>query len=95
MDHPDGPRQDANPHTADLSPYALASMLTFSQDGSPVEVVDPISRIAHMTYAGKPDRARARRDWAVWELKRMGAEAEARRLAELVDSRGGAVVPAA
>jgi hypothetical protein len=57
LDHPDGPRADINPHTASLSSYVLASMLTFDFRGDPVS--EDVSRVVHTIVAGKPERREA------------------------------------
>ncbi|MCX4885977.1 hypothetical protein [Streptomyces sp. NBC_00847] len=88
LEKPDGP-EDVNPHTASVTSYSLASMLTFSADGSPISMGDAIDRVAHMIYAGKPERRETRRDWLVWELERLGRPDDAARLARLVDTHGG------
>lgn len=88
---PDGPG-DINPHTARTSSYALASMLTFHPGGgAPAIEPDPVYRVAHMVFAGKPHNREARRDWTVWELERLGHPAVAERFADLVATDGGAL----
>jgi hypothetical protein len=82
---------DINPHTVEVTPYALAGMLEFSSRGEPVDVGDVVERIAHMIYAGKPDRVQGRRDWIVWELNRLGAADWAQRIGYLVDTQGETV----
>jgi hypothetical protein len=69
-EHPEGPRQDINPHTETITTYALASMLTFDLRGD--RASEDVSRLAHMIFAGGADRLEVRRDWAVWELERLG-----------------------
>lgn len=69
-EHPEGPRQDINPHTEAITTYALASMLTFDLRGD--QVREDIPRLAHMIFAGQPERLETRRDWAAWELERIG-----------------------
>jgi len=90
LDHPDGPRADINPHTASVSPYALASMLTSDLRGDPVS--EGVSRVVHMIAAGQPQRREARRDWLAWELERLGHARAARAVASL-DFETGAVPP--
>lgn len=87
--HQDNGPGDINPHTARVNAYQLAGMLTFSADGSPIHVGDPIDRIAHMIYAGKPHNREPRHDWTLWELQRLGHTDAAERLTELVRTQGG------
>jgi hypothetical protein len=84
----DGP-DDVNPHTTEVTPYSLASMLTFSPDGSPLHVGDVVGRIAHMIYAGRAENRDGRLAWTVWELKRLGHADAAAYLAESVETEGG------
>lgn len=72
-----------------MTAYSLASMLTFSQTGAPVQLRDVTHRVAHMIFAGQPERLTSRRDWGAWELRRLGHTAEAERLIELVNTRSG------
>ncbi|MDS0140611.1 MULTISPECIES: hypothetical protein [unclassified Amycolatopsis] len=81
LEQKDGPG-DINPHTARMTSYALASMLTFSADGSPIRVGDGFERVKQMVFAGMPERRESRRDWVVWELDRLGYAAQARALAD-------------
>lgn len=92
LERPEGPGQDINPHTAGIDSYTLASMLTFSARGDRVEVGDPIDRLAHMIYAGTPERIQSRRAWVIWELERLAEGDQAQRLAHLVDTAGGSRV---
>lgn len=80
---------DVNPHTVELTPYSLASMFTFSADGSPISVGDVVDRIAHMIYAGKAENRDGRLAWTVWELERLGDAEAAQQLTELVRTHGG------
>ncbi|MGP3951208.1 hypothetical protein [Streptomyces sp. 7N604] len=80
---------DVNPHTTEVTAYSLASMLTFSADGSPVHVGDVIDRVAHMIYAGKAENRDSRLAWTVWELERLGYADAAAHLAELVRTHCG------
>ncbi|MFJ5588339.1 hypothetical protein ACIQCG_01150 [Streptomyces noursei] len=79
---------DVNPHTAQLTTSALASMLTFSADGSSVHVNGVIDRVAHMICAGKRESQDARVAWTVWELERLGKPDAATQLTELVQTHG-------
>ncbi|GAB2717907.1 hypothetical protein [Kitasatospora kifunensis] len=81
---------DINPHTVRLTPHTLASMLTFTRDGSKYDGADPFFHFAHMIFAGKEENREARHDWAVWELERLDRPEAARRLDELVATEGGA-----
>jgi hypothetical protein len=64
-------------------------MLTFSADGSPIDVGDVIDRVAHMIYAGKAESRESRLAWTVWELERLGYTDTAARLTDLVRTHGG------
>lgn len=81
LEQPNGPG-DVNPHTQRVTSYALASMLTFSADASPIVMGDGFERVKQMIFAGKPERQEPRRDWVVWELHRLGYEEQARSLAD-------------
>lgn len=80
-EHPDGPRDDINPHTAGVSAYALASMLTFGTRGE--QVSESLSRAVSMIATGKAERFEARRNWLAWELDRLGHAEAARTLVGL------------
>ncbi|MEU2740935.1 hypothetical protein ABZ656_37740 [Streptomyces sp. NPDC007095] len=73
---------DVNPHTSRMTPYALASMLTFSADGSEIHLGDVLARLEMMIFTGTPERREPRRDWTVWELERLGFTESARYLAD-------------
>jgi hypothetical protein len=88
LNHPDGPRADIYSHTASVSPYALAPVLTSDLRGDPVS--EGVSRAVHMIAAGKPQRREARRDWLAWELERLG-HAEAAHAVASLDFETGAV----
>ncbi len=75
-EHPDGARPDINPHTAGVSAYALASMLTFDTRGE--QVSESLSRAVSMIATGNQERFEARRNWIAWELDRLGHEEAAR-----------------
>lgn len=92
LEHPDGLRTDMNPHTPEVSAYALASMLTFDFRGDPVS--EDVDRIVHMIVAGAPERRGARRDWLAWELDRLGHADAARRPAGLDFDSATAAAPA-
>jgi hypothetical protein len=87
--HQDSGPGDVNPHTTQVSTYSLASMLTFSADGSPVNIGDVIDRVAHMIYAGKAESRDSRLAWTVWELERLGYADAATHLTHLVTTHGG------
>jgi hypothetical protein len=82
LDRPGGPGEDVNPHTGQVTPYALASMLVFSPDGAPVG--ESFDRVVHMIQAGQPERRDSRRDWVAWELSRIGRDDLAKSLEEQV-----------
>lgn len=79
MEHRDGPREDLNPHSQHpaLTPYALSSML----------VGVTFDHIAHMIYAGYPERVETRRNWTVWELEHAGYPDLARAVADEVNAQ--------
>jgi hypothetical protein len=81
-EHPDGSRADINPHTADVSAYALSSMLTFDTRGE--QVSESLSRAVSMIATGKQERFEARRNWLAWELDRLG-HAEAGRMVSCLE----------
>ncbi|MGX9891197.1 hypothetical protein [Streptomyces sp. NPDC002276] len=81
MEQPNSPG-DVNPHTSRLTPYALASMLTFSADASGIHVGDVLSRLEMMIFTGMAERREPRRDWTVWELERLGYTESGRYLAD-------------
>ncbi|HEY3690558.1 MAG TPA: hypothetical protein VGL46_09660 [Pseudonocardiaceae bacterium] len=86
LERPDSPG-DINPHTAGLTPYALASMLTFSRDGSSV-ASGGLERVKQMIVAGKLEHRKVRRDWVAWELERLGHVDQARSVTEDIDASG-------